>query len=129
MDERQQRFAARVAVLRAAQGLSFDAVGAVVGIAGETVRRYELGLSTPRGRRLVSRLEQALEADPGELWSILSGDAPPHAHGDDSDPRVTAILIELRELRAAVDELMRSPRDEDRVLRRARHPAVARQAS
>ena len=129
MDERQQRFAARVASLRAAQGLSYDAVAASVGINGESVRRYELGLSTPRGRRLVTMLEQALEAEPGELWSILTGDVPPHAHDVDTDPRVTAILLELRELRAAVDELMRLPHDGGPVLRRERHPVAARQAS
>lgn len=116
MDEHNRPgFADRLAELRAAQGLSYDAIGAKVGISGETIRRYEMGSSAPRNRRIVSRLEGAVDARPGELWALLTGGRPPDAgDDDDTDQLVRGLLIELRELREAIAELERRQRDEHR---------------
>jgi transcriptional regulator with XRE-family HTH domain len=106
----RQQFAARLGELRRALGLSYNDVGAAVGVSGETIRNYELGRSAPRKKRDVTLLEEALEARTGELWAMLSGYEIPAKHPRRTDPDtdrrlVDEIFRELRELRAAIAEL------------------------
>ncbi len=117
-NEDTSAFAERVGILRANLGLSFDAVGAAVGVSGETIRRYEHGLSAPRGRRLVTRLEVALDARPGELWTLLRGAEPTSSDDDTDGPLLDALRLEVRELWDVVDELRRQRRDEPPEARR-----------
>jgi transcriptional regulator with XRE-family HTH domain len=92
-------------VLRAELGLSLNAIGAAVGVSGETIRNYELGNTVPKSKRLVTRLEEALDARPGELWALLRGGVVPAPRGDDSAHLLEAIRDELAELRAAIAEI------------------------
>jgi transcriptional regulator with XRE-family HTH domain len=106
----RQRFAARLGELRHALGLSYNDVGAAVGVSGETIRNYELGRSAPRKKRDVVLLEEALDARTGELWAMLTGYEIPapkgkHRGGDDSAHLVAAIFDELQALREAIEEL------------------------
>ncbi len=108
MDQRANReqFAARIATLRAALGLSYNEVGGAVGVSGETIRNYELGRHAPRSKRFVTLLEETLEAHPGELWALLTGHEVPSWQPDaDTAPLVDEIFRELRELRSAIEEL------------------------
>ena len=102
----QERFAARLAELRASLGMSLDAVGAAVGVSGETIRNYELGRSAPRSRRVVTLIEQRLEARPGELWALLSGSEAPALPGDDDSvtAKLEAIAHEVRLIHEILQE-------------------------
>jgi transcriptional regulator with XRE-family HTH domain len=120
---RRGRFAVRLAELRSDSGLSFDALGVEIGVAGETIRRWEQGAYAPRSKATVSKLEQALDARTGELWALLKGYEIPTATGRHqpsagTDPRVLAHLAqEVEELREIVSSLRseverrRRPRD------------------
>jgi transcriptional regulator with XRE-family HTH domain len=123
---RRGRFAVRLADLRRDSGLSFDALGVEIGVAGETIRRWEQGAYAPRKKRDVTMLEQALDARTGELWALLKGYEIPapkgkHRGGDDSAHLVAAIFDELQALREAIEEC----RFRRRGLRRVRHLAAA----
>jgi transcriptional regulator with XRE-family HTH domain len=107
---RRGRFAVRLAELRRASGLSFDALGVEAGTAGETIRRWEQGAYAPRSKATVTKLEQALDARTGELWALLKGYEIPKATGRhrpvDTDPLVLDHLArELEELRGVVADL------------------------
>jgi transcriptional regulator with XRE-family HTH domain len=106
----RQRFAARLGELRHALGLSYNDVGAAVGVSGETIRNYELGRSAPRKKRDVVLLEEALGARTGELWALLKGYEIPAKHprrpAADTDQRIVdAIRDELQQLWSAIEEL------------------------
>jgi transcriptional regulator with XRE-family HTH domain len=131
----RQRFAARLGELRHALGLSYNDVGAAVGVSGETIRNYELGRSAPRKKRDVTLLEEALDARTGELWAMLTGYEIPAKHprrpGADTDQRlVDEIFRELQELRSAIEELRPGQNGEPRGARRGSAPREpVRQAS
>jgi transcriptional regulator with XRE-family HTH domain len=131
----RQQFAARLGELRRALGLSYNDVGAAVGVSGETIRNYELGRSAPRKKRDVTLLEEALEARTGELWAMLSGYEIPAKHprrpDADTDRRlVDEIFRELQELRSAIEELRPGQNGEPRGARRGSAPREpVRQAS
>jgi transcriptional regulator with XRE-family HTH domain len=131
----RQQFAARLGELRRALGLSYNDVGAAVGVSGETIRNYELGRSAPRKKRDVTLLEEALEARTGELWAMLSGYEIPAKHprrpDADTDQRlVDEIFRELQELRSAIEELRPGQNGEPRGARRGSAPREpVRQAS
>jgi len=132
----QERFAARVAALRAGLGLSLDDVGTAVGVSGETIRNWERGRFTPRKKATVVKLEQTLEARTGELWALLSGYEIPAKHprpDDDSAHLLEAIRDELAELRSAIEEIEAKRRPgrngEPPVSRRGSSRESARQAS
>jgi transcriptional regulator with XRE-family HTH domain len=131
----RQRFAARLGELRHALGLSYNDVGAAVGVSGETIRNYELGRSAPRKKRDVTLLEEALDARTGELWALLKGYEIPAKHprrpDADTDQRlVDEIFRELQELRSAIEELRPGQNGEPRGARRGSAPREpVRQAS
>jgi transcriptional regulator with XRE-family HTH domain len=107
---RRGRFAVRLADLRSDSGLSFDALGVEIGVAGETIRRWEQGAYAPRKKRDVVLLEEALGARTGELWALLKGYEIPAKHPRRADPDtdqhlVAAIFDELQALREAIAEL------------------------
>ena len=107
---RRGRFAVRLADLRSDSGLSFDALGVEIGVAGETIRRWEQGAYAPRSKATVTKLEEALGARTGELWALLKGYEIPAKHprrpDADTDQRlVDEIFRELQELRSAIEEL------------------------
>jgi transcriptional regulator with XRE-family HTH domain len=109
---RRGRFAVRLADLRSDSGLSFDALGVEIGVAGETIRRWEQGAYAPRSKATVTKLEAALGARTGELWALLKGYEIPAKHprrpDADTDPSVLReVLGYLREMQAQIDELRR----------------------
>jgi transcriptional regulator with XRE-family HTH domain len=111
---RKGRFAVRLAELRRDSGLSFDALGVEIGAAGETIRRWEQGAYAPRSKSVVSKLEEALGARPGELWALLKGYEIPAKHprrpDADTDPNVLReVLEQMRALQAQIDELRQEP--------------------
>jgi transcriptional regulator with XRE-family HTH domain len=132
---RRGRFAVRLAELRRASGLSFDALGVEAGTAGETIRRWEQGAYAPRSKATVTKLEQALDARTGELWALLKGYEIPTKKGGrppaDTDQRlVDEIFRELQELRSAIEELRPGQNGGPHEARRGSRPTVPeRQAS
>jgi transcriptional regulator with XRE-family HTH domain len=132
---RRGRFAVRLADLRSDSGLSFDALGVEIGVAGETIRRWEQGAYAPRSKAVVTKLEEALDARTGELWALLKGYEIPAKHprrpDADTDQRlVDEIFRELQELRSAIEELRPGQNGEPRGARRGSAPREpVRQAS
>ena len=132
---RRGRFAVRLAELRDASGLSFDAVGVEIGVAGETIRRWEQGAYAPRSKATVTKLEQALDARTGELWALLKGYEIPAKHPRRTDPDtdqrlVEQIFRELEALRSAIEELRPGQNGGPHEARRGSRSAVPeRQAS
>jgi transcriptional regulator with XRE-family HTH domain len=111
---RKGRFAVRLAELRRDSGLSFDALGVEIGAAGETIRRWEQGAYAPRSKSVVSKLEEALGARPGELWALLKGYEIPakHPRRPDADTDLGVlreVLDQMRALQAQIDELRQEP--------------------
>ena len=129
----QERFAARMAHLREQTGLSAEAVGAAIGVAGWTVRRWETGQFAPRKKATVAALEKELEARPGELWALLKGYEIPTKPGRpsaDTDPRVVELLArEVQEFRVALDELRALIEEDKRPGRNGGPPGSHREAS
>ena len=126
----------RLAELRRASGLSFDALGVEIGTAGETIRRWEQGAYAPRSKATVTLLEQALDARSGEMWALLKGYEIPTKKGGrpavGTDPRVLhEVLDHVRELQAQIDEMRRERENGEPPVARRGSPArvPVRQAS
>ena len=66
--------AARRAI-RTASGVTLDALGRAVGVSGESIRLYELGLRSPRGENLASYVN-ALETLQHELLNSGESEGP-----------------------------------------------------